>query len=62
DEDKRYYADHDPVAARAEALAALGFHWVSINATAVFQAGARSVDAMVDQLGLLRERIVTVIG
>ncbi|MEM8922730.1 MAG: LLM class F420-dependent oxidoreductase [Actinomycetota bacterium] len=61
-EDKDFYADHDQVAARAEELATLGFGWVSLNATAIFQAGARSVDAMVDQLGHLHERIRSAVG
>ena len=34
-------------------LKAMGFGWVAINATAIFQAGARSVDAMIDQLRAL---------
>ncbi|MEM9654297.1 MAG: TIGR03619 family F420-dependent LLM class oxidoreductase [Actinomycetota bacterium] len=57
EEDKRYYADHDRVVARAARLAELGFDWVSLNATAVFQAGARSVDAMIDELAALRTKI-----
>ncbi|MEM7325038.1 MAG: TIGR03619 family F420-dependent LLM class oxidoreductase [Actinomycetota bacterium] len=57
EEDKRYYADHDRVVARAARLAELGFDWVSLNATAVFQAGARSVDAMIEELAALRTKI-----
>ncbi len=57
EEDKAYYADHDRVVRRVVALAELGFEWVSLNATAVFQAGARSVDAMVDQLAELHHKI-----
>ena len=53
EDDKAYYADHDRVVRRAVRLHELGFEWISLNATAVFQAGARSVDAMVDQLGRL---------
>ena len=30
------------------ALKAMGFGWVALNATAIFQAGARSVDAMTE--------------
>lgn len=55
--DKAYYADHDQVVRRVVRLQELGFEWVSLNATAVFQAGARSVDAMVEQLGLLHAAI-----
>jgi probable F420-dependent oxidoreductase len=56
-EDKAYYADHDQVVARAVALGEMGFEWVSLNATAIFQAGARTVDAMIDQLAQLHEKI-----
>ncbi len=41
---RRFYADHDAVVARVAALKAMGFGWVALNATAIFQAGARSVD------------------
>ncbi len=56
-EDKDYYANHDLVVSRAVALGEMGFEWVSLNATAIFQAGARSVDAMVDELAQLHEKI-----
>ena len=36
----------------------LELEWVSLNATAIFQAGARSLDAMVDQLGQLHTAIM----
>lgn len=55
--DKRYYADHDQVVRRAARLAEMGFDWVSLNATAVFQAGARSVGAMIEELAQLRAKI-----
>jgi hypothetical protein len=35
----------------------MGFGWVAVNATAMFQAGARSVDAMIDALHALHDRI-----
>ena len=57
EDDKAYYADHDRVVRRAVRLHELGFEWISLNATTVFQAGARSVDAMVDQLGRLHAAI-----
>lgn len=57
EEDKAYYADHDQVVRRVVRLKELGFEWVSLNATAIFQAGARSVDAMIDQLGQLHAAI-----
>lgn len=56
-EDKDYYADHDQVVRRVVHLKELGFEWVSLNATAIFQAGARSVDAMIDQLAQLHAAI-----
>jgi probable F420-dependent oxidoreductase len=55
--DKRYYADHDQVVRRAVRLSEMGFDWVSLNATAVFQAGARSVDAMIEELAQLQAKI-----
>jgi hypothetical protein len=61
-EDKDWYADHDRVVRRAEELANLGFDWVSLNATAIFQAGARSVGAMLDELAALHARIHATLG
>ena len=57
DIDKLFYSDLDSVAERAAVVRAMGFDWTSVNATAVFQAGARSVDAMVEQLDLIHARI-----
>src|SRR5207247_1359721 len=42
-EGKRFYAEHDRVAARVAELRAMGFQGAALNATAIFQAGARSV-------------------
>ena len=61
-EGKRFYAEHERVAARVAALQAMGFQWASINATAIFQAGARSVDAMIDALGNLHAKIRAEVG
>ena len=61
-ESKRFYAEPDRVVARAAALQAVGFQWVSLNATAMFQAGARSVDAMIEGLGLLYGRLRAEVG
>ena len=61
-EGKRFYAEPDRVVARAAALQAMGFQWVSLNATAMFQAGARSVDAMIEGLGLLHGRLRAEVG
>src|SRR5688500_5715547 len=56
-EAKRFYAEPDRVVRRVAELHAMGFGWVSINATAIFQAGARSVDGMLDALAALHGRI-----
>ena len=56
-EGRRFYAEHDRVVARVVELRAMGFRWVSLNATAIFQSGARSVDAMIDALGALHAKI-----
>ncbi len=61
-EAKMYYADHDRVAARVADLKSMGFEWAAINATAVFQAGARSIDAMIDALGTLHDRLRREVG
>ena len=54
---KKFYTDHGRVAGRVAELRDLGFGWAAINATAVFQAGARSIDAMIDALGALHTKI-----
>jgi probable F420-dependent oxidoreductase len=59
---KSFYADHDAVLARVAALKAMGFGWVTLNATAIFQAGARSVDAIADALARLHDRIRAEVG
>ena len=51
DQGRDFYADVDRVAARVAEVHSWGFEWGALNATAIFQAGARSVDAMVDVLG-----------
>jgi probable F420-dependent oxidoreductase len=61
-EGKRFYAEHDRVAARVAELQAMGFQWAAINATAIFQAGARSVDAMIDALSALHSAIRAKVG
>lgn len=60
--DKRFYTDHDRVVARVAALQKMGFQWASLNATAIFQAGARSVAAMIDVLGTLQRRLRAEVG
>ena len=61
-ESKRFYAEPDRVVARVAALQAMGFAWVSLNATAVFQSGARSVAAMIDALDRLHTRLRAEVG
>tara|TARA_B100000579_G_scaffold263097_1_gene216800 strand:- start:531 stop:1439 length:909 start_codon:yes stop_codon:yes gene_type:complete len=60
--DKLFYADLDAVAERAAVVSAMGFDWTSVNATAIFQAGARSVDAMIEQLEAIHTRIRKEVG
>ena len=62
EEGKRFYAELDRVAARAEAVKEMGFEWGALNATAIFQAGARSVDAMTDVLGRAHDAIRAAVG
>jgi probable F420-dependent oxidoreductase len=61
-EGKRFYAEPDRVVARAVALQKMGFQWVALNATAIFQAGARSVDAMLESLARLHDRLRAEVG
>jgi probable F420-dependent oxidoreductase len=61
-ESKRFYTDIDRLARRAAELDALGFDWTAVNATAVFQAGARSVDAMIDRLGEILSALRAAVG
>lgn len=59
---KSFYADPDRVAARAADLKAMGFEYVALNATMIFQSGARSVDAILDTLKELHDRIRKEVG
>jgi probable F420-dependent oxidoreductase len=59
---KRFYAEPERVVARAVELQKMGFGWISVNATAMFQAGARSVDAMIDALDKLHGRLRAQVG
>ena len=59
---KRFYSEVDRVAARAAAVQEMGFEWGALNATAIFQAGARSVDAMIDVLGRAHDAIRQRVG
>jgi probable F420-dependent oxidoreductase len=59
---KTFYADHDRVVRRALDAADLGFDWIALNATAIFQAGARSVAEIVEQLAQLHGRLRAELG
>ena len=61
-ESKRFYAEPARVVARVAALQAMGFGGVALNATAIFQAGARSVDAIIDALHTLHTKIRAEVG
>ena len=50
DAGKGFYADRDAVRRRVAAVAEMGFECGAMNATAIFQAGFRSVDAIADKL------------
>jgi hypothetical protein len=50
------------VVARVIDLHAMSFEGVSLNATAIFQAGARSVDAIIDALASLHTKIRGAVG
>ena len=55
-EGKRFYAEPDRVVTRVAAIHAMGFEWATLNATAIFQSGARSVAAMIDVLATLHTK------
>ncbi len=57
-----FYAQPAQVAAAAGQAAQAGFGWVTLNATGVFLAGARSADAMVESLGRLHDAIHAEVG
>ena len=59
DAGRRFYSDTDRVVARAVDALETGFEWGALNATAIFQSGARSVAAILDVLGTLHEAIRT---
>jgi probable F420-dependent oxidoreductase len=59
---KTFYQDHDRVVRRAEEVASFGFGWLAINATAIFQSGARTIDAMAEELDALHARLRAAVG
>jgi hypothetical protein len=50
------------VAARAVEMKAMGFQAVAMNATAIFQSGARSVTQILDVLQSLHDRLRAEVG
>jgi len=59
---KSFYTQPDRVAARAVDLKAMGFEGVALNATMIFQSGSRSVDAILDTLQILHDRLRAEVG
>ncbi|NKB60509.1 MAG: TIGR03619 family F420-dependent LLM class oxidoreductase [Alphaproteobacteria bacterium] len=59
---KRFYAEPDQVAARAVDLKEMGFEYVALNATAIFQSGSRGVEPMLDTLQMLHDRLRAEVG
>jgi len=58
----QFYANPDNVLRRATEVQQAGFEWGAVNATAMFQAGYKSVDAMIDQLGLIHNKLRSELG
>jgi len=59
---KQFYKHADNVLARADAVKSAGFEWGALNATAMFQAGYKSVDALIDQLAVLHDALRAHLG
>ena len=62
DAGKQFYKHADNVLARADAVKSAGFEWGALNATAMFQAGYKSVDALIDQLAVLHDALRAHLG
>lgn len=62
DAGRNFYKDLDAVEARAVKVKSLGFGWGALNATAIFQSGARSIDAIIDTLGAVHDRLRAAVG
>ncbi|NKB97151.1 MAG: TIGR03619 family F420-dependent LLM class oxidoreductase [Pseudomonadales bacterium] len=60
--DKDFYADLDRVVERAAEVNSWGIECGSLNATAIFQAGARSIDEMLSVLAECYTRIKSEVG
>ena len=59
---RNFYKDDDNVARRAVELREQGFQWGALNATAIFQAGYRSIDALIDKLDAIHARLRLELG
>ena len=55
---KDFFRDLARMADRYAELESIGLHWVSIDTVPLFQAGARSVEALLDRLTDIREAVV----
>ena len=62
DAGRNFYKDLDAVESRAVKVKSLGFGWGALNATAIFQSGARSIDAIIDTLAAIHERLRSALG
>ncbi len=56
------YSRPEQVAASAAAIRDAGFGWAAVNGTGLFQAGARSVDRMIDALAELHDCLRAEVG
>ena len=52
-----FWAQPADVAAVAAGAQEAGFGWAAVNVTGIFVAGARSIDAMIEQLGIVHDAI-----
>lgn len=59
---RNFYKDDDNVARRAVELREQGFQWGALNATAIFQAGFRSIDALIEKLDAIHARLRLELG
>ena len=57
-----FWTNHAEVAGVAAAAAEAGFGWLTVNATGVFVAGARSSDAMIEALSGLHDMLRSEVG
>ena len=59
---KTFYAETDRVVARVADLKKMGFDGVAVNATAIFQAGSRNIDAILTALKIIHDRLRAEVG